>query len=63
MAADLSTARADQRIAAGKMSINGVAVSLPSGVAGGKKIVERRASLTVVKIREALQRKRSADIF
>ena len=60
---DPAAARAEQRIAAGKMSINGVDIAPPGGIAGGRKIVERRASLTAAKIREALRRNRSADGF
>ena len=60
---DPAAARAEQRIAAGKMSINGVDIAPPGGIAGGRKIIERRASLTAAKIREALRRNRSADSF
>ena len=63
MVTDPAAARTEQRIAAGKMSINGVDIAPPGGIAGGRKIVERRASLTAAKIREALRRNRSADSF
>ncbi len=56
MVTEPSAARAAQRIAAGKMTINGVDIAPPGGIAIGRKIVEYRAELTAAKIREALRR-------
>lgn len=56
MVIDPNTVRTKQRLAKGKMSINGVSLAPPRGVKLGKKVVEYRANLTVAAIREATRR-------
>ena len=53
MVTDPAMARTEQRIAVGKMSINGIDIAPPRGIEIGKKIVEHRAGLTVAAIRKA----------
>lgn len=53
MVTDPAMARTEQRIAEGKMSINGIDIAPPRGIEIGKKIVEHRARLTVAAIRRA----------
>lgn len=53
MVTDPAMARTEQRIAVGKMSINGIDIAPPRGIEIGKKIVEHRADLTVAAIRRA----------
>ena len=53
MVTDPAMARTDQRIAVGKMSINGIDIAPPRGIEIGNKIVDHRARLTVAAIRRA----------
>ena len=52
---DPTTVRTKQRMAAGKMSINGVSLAPPEGVGIGKKVIEYRANLTVAAIEKAIE--------
>ena len=53
MVTDPAMARTEQRVAVGKMSINGVDITPPRGIEIGKKIVDHRARRTVAAIRKA----------
>lgn len=53
MVTDPAMARTEQRVAVGKMSINGVDITPPRGIEIGRKIVDHRARLTVAAIRKA----------
>ena len=55
MAADLNSVRADQRIRAGKFSINGVSLlPIEKTLANAQKIIEYRTGLTVTAMRKAM---------
>ena len=53
MVTDPAMARTEQRIAVGKMSINGIDIAPPRGIEIGKKIVDHRTRLTVAAIKKA----------
>ncbi len=53
MVVDPNTVRMKQRLAKGKMSINGVSLAPPTGFEIGKKVIEHRANLTVAAIHKA----------
>ncbi len=55
MVVDPNTVRMKQRMAKGKMSINGVSLAPPKGVEIGNKVIEYRADLTVAAIRKAVE--------
>ena len=55
MAADLNSVRTDQRIRAGKFSINGVSLlPIEKTLANARKIIEYRTELTVTAMRKAM---------
>ena len=55
MVVDPNTVRMKQRMAKGKMSINGVSLAPPNGVEIGNKVIEYRSDLTVAAIRKAVE--------
>lgn len=56
MVTDPTTVRAYQRMAAGKMSINGVDITPPRGLEIGRKVVDYRATIAAKAIRKATER-------
>ena len=52
---DPNTVRMKQRMAVGKMSINGVSLAPPKGLEIGKKVIEYRTNVTVAAIRDAIE--------
>ncbi len=55
MVVDPNTVRMNQRMAVGKMSINGVSLAPPKGVEIGKAVIEYRANTTVAAAQKAIE--------